>query len=173
MKRTDHALILDSVACPFVEESTPRVPWVFMLILGLSSLFKNDTAAVLVRDGVIEAAIENHKLQPSAPRGIPEAAIQYCLSKGGVTWRDIDVVAIASDPFRGWGRRAFSRRRLSPVAPAATGYHQGRELSRLAREWTGIRICGSAGRVRRRWSASTITIATRPAPFFSRPSTKH
>ena len=57
-----------------------------MLILGLSSLFKNDTAAALVRDGDIEAAIENHKLQPNVPRGIPEAAIQYCLSKGGVTW---------------------------------------------------------------------------------------
>jgi predicted NodU family carbamoyl transferase len=45
-----------------------------MLILGLSSL-KSDTAAALVRDGAIEAAIENHKLQPSVPRGIPEAAI--------------------------------------------------------------------------------------------------
>ena len=31
---------------------------VFMLILGLSSLFKNDTAAALVRDGAIEAAVE-------------------------------------------------------------------------------------------------------------------
>jgi carbamoyltransferase len=111
-----------------------------MLILGLSSLSKNDTAAVLVRDGAIEAAIENHKLQPSAPRGIPEAAIQYCLSKGGVTWSGIDVVAIAADPLRGWGRRAFSRSRLSPFAPAATGYQQGRELSRFAREWTDIRI---------------------------------
>jgi carbamoyltransferase len=110
-----------------------------MLILGLSSLFKYDTAAVLVRDGAIEAAIENHKLQPSAPRGIPEDAIKYCLSKGGVTWGDIDVVAIAADPFRGWGRRAFSRR-LSPVAPVATGYQQGKELSRFAKEWTDIRI---------------------------------
>lgn len=110
-----------------------------MLILGLSSLFKNDTAAVLVRDGAIEAAIENHKLQLSAPRGIPEAAIQYCLSKGGVTWRGIDVVAIAADPFRGWRRRAFSFRRLSPVAPVAIGYQQGKELSRFAREWTAIR----------------------------------
>jgi carbamoyltransferase len=116
-----------------------------MLILGLSSLFKNDSAAVLVRDGVIEAAIENHKLQPSAPRGIPEAAIQYCLSKSGVTWKEIDVVATASEPLRGWGRRAFSRRRLSSVAPAATGYHQGRELSRLAREWAGIRILRQRG----------------------------
>jgi carbamoyltransferase len=111
-----------------------------MLILGLSSLFKNDTAAALVRDGDIEAALENYKLQTNVPRGIPEAAIQYCLSKGGVTWSDIDVVAIAGDPFRGWGRRAFSRRRLSLVAPVATSYQQGKELSRFAREWTDIRI---------------------------------
>jgi len=111
-----------------------------VLILGLSSLFKNDTAAALVRDGAIEAALENYKLQPTVPRGIPEAAIQYCLSKGGVTWSDIDVVAIAADPFRGWRRRAFSRRRLSPFAPVATSYQQGKELSRFAREWTDIRI---------------------------------
>jgi carbamoyltransferase len=111
-----------------------------MLILGLSSPFKNDAAAALVRDGVIEAAIENYKLLPTAPRGIPEAAIQFCLSKAGVTWSDIDVVAIANDPLRGWGRRAFSRRRLSPVAPVATSYQQGKELSRLAKEWTDIRI---------------------------------
>ena len=111
-----------------------------MLILGLSSLFKNGTAATLVRDGAIDSALENYKLQPNVPRGIPEAAIQYCLSKGGVTWSDIDVVAIAGDSFRGWGRRAFSRRCLSPVAPVATSYQQGKELSRFAREWTDIRI---------------------------------
>lgn len=111
-----------------------------MLILGLSSFFKNDTAAALVRDGGIEAALENYKLQPNVPRGIPEAAIQYCLTKGGVTWSDINVIAIAGNPFRGWGRRAFSRRCLSPVAPLATSYQQGKELSRVAREFTDIRI---------------------------------
>jgi carbamoyltransferase len=110
-----------------------------MLILGLSSLFKNDTAAALVRDGGIEAALENYKLQPNVPRGIPEAAIQYCLTKSGVAWSDINVVAIAGNPFRGWGRRAFSRC-LSPVAPVATSYQQGKELSRFAREFTDIRI---------------------------------
>jgi carbamoyltransferase len=111
-----------------------------MLILGLSSLYKNHAAATLVRDGSIVAALENYKLQPDAPWGIPEAAIQYCLSSGGVTWTDIDVVAIASDPFRGWGRRAFSRRHLSPFAPVATGYQQGKELSRLAKEWNSLRV---------------------------------
>ena len=111
-----------------------------MLILGLSSLFKNGTAAALVRDGAIDSALENYKLQSNVPCGIPEAAIQYCLSNGGVTWSDIDVIAIAGDPFRGWGRRAFSRRCLSPVASVATSYQQGKELSRFAREWTDIRL---------------------------------
>jgi carbamoyltransferase len=111
-----------------------------MLVLGLSSPFKNDAAAALVRDGAIEAAIENYKLQPTVPRGIPDAAMQYCLSKGGVTWRDIDLVAIANDPYRGWRRRAFSRRVLSLFSPVATGYQQGKELNRFAREWTDVRI---------------------------------
>jgi carbamoyltransferase len=111
-----------------------------MLILGLSSLYKDHTSAALVCDGAIEAALENYKLQTNAPRGIPEAAIQYCLSKGNVTWGDINAVAIASAPFRGWGRRAFSRHCLSPVAPVVTAYQQGKELSRFAKEWTYIRI---------------------------------
>jgi hypothetical protein len=108
-----------------------------MLILGLSSLLKSGTTAALVRDGAIDSALENYKLQPNVPRGIPEAAIQYCLSKGGVAWRDIDVVAIAGDPFRGWERRIFSRRCQSPVA---TSCQEGKELSRFAREWTDIRL---------------------------------
>jgi len=111
-----------------------------MLILGLSSPFKSDTAAALMRDGVIEAAFENYKLKPALGGGIPDAAIDYCLSKVGISWSDIDVVAIANDPFHGWGRRAFSGRRLSLFAPVATAYQQGKELSRFAREWTGIRV---------------------------------
>lgn len=111
-----------------------------MLLLGLSSLFKNETAAALVRDGAVDAAIENYKLQPTVSRGIPEAAIEYCMSRGELTWSDIDLVAIASDPFRGWSHRSFSGRCLSVVAPVATSYQQGRELFRFGREWTDIRI---------------------------------
>ena len=109
-----------------------------MLILGLSS-FKNDTAAALMRDGSIEAAIENAKLQPALTRGIPEAAIQFCLEKGSVAWTDLDVVAVASKHARGWGRRAFSRPRLSPLAPVATVYQEGKELGRFGWEWTALR----------------------------------
>jgi carbamoyltransferase len=109
-----------------------------MLILGLSS-FKNDTAAALVRNGAVAAAIENQKLQPAVTRGIPEAAIQFCLQKENVSWDELDVIALASNPFRGWRRRALSRPRLSPVAPIATTYQEGKELGRFAWEWTGIR----------------------------------
>jgi len=111
-----------------------------MLILGLSSLFKSDTAATLVRDGVVEAAIENYKLDPSSPRGIPEAAVQYCLSQAGLSWSDLDILAIASDPLLGWARRAFSSRRVSLLAPIATAYQQGKEIRRLGKEWTYVRL---------------------------------
>jgi len=109
-----------------------------MLILGISS-FKNDTAAAVVRDGVIEAAIENAKLQPSLSRGIPDAAIQFCMEKGSVAWKDLDLVAVASNAGRGWSRRAASRPRLSPMAPVATAYQEGKEFGRFAWEWTALR----------------------------------
>ena len=109
-----------------------------MLILGLSS-FKNDTAAALMRDGAIEAAIENAKLQPAISRGIPDAAIQFCLGKGNVSWNDLDVIAVASKAGTGWGRRALSRPRLSPLAPIATAYQEGKEVGRLAWELTALR----------------------------------
>jgi carbamoyltransferase len=117
-----------------------------MLILGLSS-FKNDTAAALLRDGTIEAAIENAKLQPAVTRGIPDAAIEFCLAtakansneKGSVALSDLDVIAVASKAAGGWRRRALSRPRLAPMAPIATTYQEGKELGRLAWEWTALR----------------------------------
>ncbi len=109
-----------------------------MLILGISS-FKNDTAAALVREGAIEVAIENAKLQPAVTRGIPDAAIQFCLEKGSAAWTDLDVIAVASTPGRGWRRRAVSRPRLAPLAPVATAYQEGKEIGRLAWEWTALR----------------------------------
>ncbi|HUO16175.1 MAG TPA: carbamoyltransferase C-terminal domain-containing protein [Verrucomicrobiae bacterium] len=109
-----------------------------MLILGLSS-FKNDTAAALVRDGMVEAAFENAKLEPSITRGIPEAAIRFCLGKANCSWKDLDFVAVASHVSSGWIRRALSRPRLSVLAPVATAYQEGKEFGRLAWEWTALR----------------------------------
>jgi len=107
-----------------------------MLILGVSS-FKSDTAAALLRDGMVEAAIENEKLQPSVTRGVPEAAINFCLEKAKALGSSVGVVAVAASPLQGWARRA--RARFSPLAPIATGYQEARELARLSWEWTGVR----------------------------------
>src|SRR6202451_3607048 len=101
-----------------------------MLILGLSS-FKNDTAAALLRDGVIESAIEFCLKQGSPKQGSP--------SQQSLDWKDLDLIAVASDVTPGWRRRSFSRPRFSPLAPIATTFQEGKEFSRFAREWTGIR----------------------------------
>jgi len=117
-----------------------------MLILGISS-FTSDTAAALLRDGAVVAAIENHKLQPSSTltQRIPEAAIQFCLETAKVSWDDLDVVAVASNPSQGWGSRVVSSSSLSPSAPFATVYQEGKELARFAREWSCIRSLRQRG----------------------------
>jgi len=109
-----------------------------MLILGISG-FTADTAAALMRDGKVVAAIENQKLQPGLAYRIPEAAIQFCLDEGKASWADLDVVAVASNPSNGWRRRAFSRAYFSAGSPFNTAYHQGKLAVRFAREWTSIR----------------------------------
>lgn len=109
-----------------------------MLILGISG-FKSDAAAALMRDGKIIAAIENQKLLPGLAQKIPEAAIQFCLDEGQVSWADLDAVALASSPPRGWRRRAFSRAYFSAGSPFDTVYHQGKEAVRFAREWSSVR----------------------------------
>jgi carbamoyltransferase len=92
-----------------------------------------------MRDGKVVAAIENQKLQPGLVQRIPEAAIQFCLDEGRVSWADLEVVAVASNPSSGWRRRAFSRAYFSAGSPFNTAYHQGKQAVRFAREWTSIR----------------------------------
>jgi carbamoyltransferase len=109
-----------------------------MLILVISG-FKADAAAALVRDGKVIAAIENQKIQPGLAQRIPEAAVQFCLDEGKISWPDLDVVAVASNPTSGWRRRAFSRAYFSAESPFDTTYREGREAVRFAREWSSVR----------------------------------
>jgi carbamoyltransferase len=77
-----------------------------MRILGLSS-FRHDTSAALLVDGKFVAAIEDAKLARTPTRGLPEAAIKFCLDSAGLTWHDLDAVAVATLPVRGWARRSW------------------------------------------------------------------
>lgn len=111
-----------------------------MHILGLSAL-AHDPAAVLVTDQGIAAAIEESKLtRARSAAGIPRAAIQFCMERTGIGWRDIDAVAIASRPLRAWLREALLRARFTPLAPVSSGYYQSKALGELGRELNNLRI---------------------------------
>lgn len=111
-----------------------------MRILGLSSL-GHDTSAALLEDGVVRAVIEESKLsRQKDARGLPAAAIKFCLQRAGAGWESVDRVALAATPVRGWIRRSTAGTRLSPLDPVATGHAQVREVGRLARELGYLRL---------------------------------
>ena len=69
-----------------------------MLILGISAFF-HDSAACVVRDGVIVAAAQEERFSRKKhdPR-FPIRAIQYCLAAAGVTMDDVDLVGFYEKP---------------------------------------------------------------------------
>ena len=69
-----------------------------MLILGISAFF-HDSAACVVRDGVIVAAAQEERFSRKKhdPR-FPIKAIQYCLAAAGVTMDDVDLVGFYEKP---------------------------------------------------------------------------
>jgi len=110
-----------------------------MRILGLSSLAHSRSAA-LVEDGGIRAAVEESKLsRQKDSRGLPMAAIQFCLKAAG-GWEKIDQIAVATSPLRGWMRRSLAGARISPLDPVSAGYSQVGEIGRLARELGQLRV---------------------------------
>jgi carbamoyltransferase len=69
-----------------------------MYILGISAM-SHDSAAALLDDSGIIAATEEGKLTRSRTiGGIPRAAIQFCLERAGISWREVGQVAVASQP---------------------------------------------------------------------------
>ncbi len=104
-----------------------------MVILGLSP-FEHDTAAAVLRDGAIVAAIENDKLARMHTRGVPEKAIEYCLGQAGVTWHDLDAIAVATSPVQGLLRRSTLPAKVSTFSPLAYAYHGASELGGYVRD---------------------------------------
>jgi carbamoyltransferase len=111
-----------------------------MRILGLSS-FGHDTSAALLEDGAIRAVIEESKLsRQKEARGLPAAAMKFCLKQAGAGWESVDRVALTATPLRGWMRRSAAGARISPLDPVAAGHAQVREVGRLARELGYLRL---------------------------------
>lgn len=110
-----------------------------MLTLGLSP-FKHDTAAALFEDGVIKAAIENDKLVRTHSVGLPEHAIRFCLEQAGASWKDLDAIAVGTEPYRGWARRSLYHARSSGSSPVSAVYQEANELGVLSRELSQLRM---------------------------------
>src|SRR5215467_5646065 len=69
-----------------------------MIILGLNA-YHGDSSACLVRDGAIIAAAEEERFRRIKHwAGFPSEAIRYCLEEARVMLRDVNHIAINSDP---------------------------------------------------------------------------
>ena len=122
-----------------------------MLILGINA-YHGDVSAVLVRDGILVAAVEEERFRRVKHwAGFPEASMRSCLAMAGAEADEIDAFAISRDPRahllrKAWfvlrhhpGRalvadRAKNLGRLRGVAgaiAAALGLDEARVASRL------------------------------------------
>jgi carbamoyltransferase len=80
-----------------------------MLVLGISDLEHDTAAALLGEDGFL-AAIEEEKLSRTAATGIPQMAIDRCLSEAGVRLLGLALAGVACRPKRAWLRDEGGRR---------------------------------------------------------------
>jgi carbamoyltransferase len=70
-----------------------------MHILGISA-FYHDSAAALLRDGDIVAAVQEERFtRKKHDSGFPRHAIAYCLDAAGISLRDVDHVVFYDKPF--------------------------------------------------------------------------
>lgn len=68
-------------------------------ILGLNA-YHGDSAACLVKDGVLVAAIEEERIRRIKHwAGLPTEAIRYCLASAGISLAEVSAIAIARDPY--------------------------------------------------------------------------
>jgi len=69
-----------------------------MIILGLNA-YHGDSAAALVVDGYLIAAVEEERFRRIKHwAGLPTKAIRYCLEEAGIGLEQVDAIAINQDP---------------------------------------------------------------------------
>lgn len=101
----------------------------------------HDSAAALLADGRIVAAMEEGKLaRKRSVGGIPRNAIQYCFDSAGINWQHLDRIAIASHPTRAWSRETLFRARQTLRSPRSSFYFANKALGEFGRELNNLRI---------------------------------
>ena len=90
-----------------------------MYILGISCYY-HDAAAVLIKDGKVIAAVEEERLSRiKHDASFPKHAIDFCLTEGNITKKDIDYIVFYEKPFRKFHRILLSALSTYPNSYAA------------------------------------------------------
>src|SRR5512139_3025432 len=85
-----------------------------MNILGISA-FYHDSAACLLRDGVIVAAAQEERFtRKKHDSSFPRNAVAYCLHAGGIHTQDLHLVAFYEKPFLKFDRILHSYLAYAP-----------------------------------------------------------
>jgi len=78
-----------------------------MIVLGISA-YHGDSAAAIIKDGKIIAAVEEERLNRVKHwAGFPLESIKFCLQEAGVSIEQVDYIAINRDPKANIGRKAL------------------------------------------------------------------
>ena len=83
-----------------------------MVILGLNTYHAEASAALLVDGQLVAAAEEERFARVKHVAGFPTQAARWCLAAAGVRPEDLDVIAVAGDPWAHWGPRLAAALRL-------------------------------------------------------------
>ncbi len=74
-----------------------------MIVVGFNAT--HDGAAILVRDGVVVAAVEEERFsRRKHHNGFPRDALAWVVESQGLTWSDVDAAAFYWNPYRGLAR---------------------------------------------------------------------
>jgi carbamoyltransferase len=68
------------------------------VVLGLSAYYHDSAAALVVNGDIVAAAQEERFSRQKHDRAFPARALEFCLSRAGITARDIDYVAFYEKP---------------------------------------------------------------------------
>lgn len=110
-----------------------------MNILGIGG-YSHDSAAALVCDGTLVAAVAEERLsRVKHAGGVPRRAVQYCLDAAGLTWDDVDHIGCYMRPFVRLGYRLPYRARQALRNPIYSAGYAAYEVAHNALYLHGMR----------------------------------
>ncbi len=120
-----------------------------MNILGIGG-YSHDSAAALVCDGTLVAAVAEERLTRIKHQGgPPKNAAAWCIESAGLSPRDIDYVAAYMRPGERVARRLAYRLKTAVRAPFYSAAYAGYELAHNARYILDMRsLCGPRAKLR-------------------------